>query len=99
MARRTEEELTGTPLGLVYIAGNLPDAQTVERCLTDRGFDYTVTLEPFTTTSVLGGVYTGAFIYVPVAQHQQCRRILESQGFTDTVNVDATDLTEPPHGA
>ena len=99
MARRTPDELTTTSLSLVYIAGNLPDAQAAERCLTEMGVDYTVSLEPYTTTSVLGGVYVGAFICVPTAQHRQCRQRLESQGLVDTIELEDTAGTEKPHGA
>jgi hypothetical protein len=86
MGRRTVEELDTTQLKLVYIAGNVRDAQTAEGCLTEMGLDYAVDLEPFTTTSVLGGVYAGVFIYVPASRHQECRTRLEACGLTDTID-------------
>jgi hypothetical protein len=86
MGRRTLEELDATQLELVYIAGNLPDAQAAEACLTEMRLDYAVNLEPFTTTSVLGGVYAGVFIYVPADRHQECRTRLEACGLTDTLD-------------
>lgn len=94
MARRTPDELAGVPLSLVYIAGNLVDAEAVERTLTDSGIDYMVRLEPFTTTSVLGGVHIGLFVYVPGEQHRLCRELLESKGLTDTVDLSADEPLE-----
>jgi len=87
MGRRTLEELDATQLKLVYIAGNLPDAQAAEACLMEIGLDYAVNVEQFTTTSVLGGVYAGAFIYVPASRHQECRTRLEACGLTDTIDL------------
>ena len=65
MARRTEDELADLSARLVYIAGNMTAAETAERLLSEQGIDYAVGLEPFTTTSILGGEYMGLFIYVP----------------------------------
>jgi len=98
LARCTAEELAGNPLSLIYIAGNLPDAQIVERFLTDMGVDYTVSLEPYTHIPGLGGVYMGAFFYVPATLHQRCRQGLESQGLTDTVDLEDSG-EEGSHGA
>ena len=98
MGRRTLEELDATQLKLVYIAGNLPDARAAEACLTEMGLDYAVNLEPFTTTSVLGGVYAGAFIYVPASRHQECRSRLEACGLTDTIDL-GPDTPETFDGA
>lgn len=86
-------------MSLVYIAGNLPDAEAAERCLTDNGIDYTLSLEPFTTTSVMGGVYVGLFVSVPTAQHQQCREILEANGLADTISMDQQGPPEERYGA
>jgi hypothetical protein len=97
LARCTAEELAGNPLSLIYIAGNFPDAQIVEGFLTDMGVDYTISLEPYTHISGLGGIYMGAFFYVPSTLHQQCRRELESRGLTDTVDLEDSG-EERPHG-
>ena len=99
MARRTSEELAGNPLSLVYIAGNLPDAEAAEQRLTEMGVDYALSLEPFTTLSLMGGEYTGLFVYVPTAQHRFCREMLERHGLTDTVELESSESLERPHGA
>ena len=99
MGRKTNEELTGTSLSLVYIAGNLPDAEAAEHRLTELGVDYTLSLEQFTTASFMGGEYTGLFVYVPTAQHRFCREMLERHGLTDTVDPEAGESAERPHGA
>ena len=90
MARRTAEELSNTSLSLVYIAGNLTDAQRAERLLTEIGIEYAVDLEPFTTTALMSGHYMGLFMYVPTLEHQRCRELLKAQGFTDTVPLEET---------
>ncbi len=89
MARRTDDGLAGTPLSLVYIADNVTDACKAERILTGRGIDYTLSLEPFASTSVmLVAERTGLFVYVPTSQHRACRELLERNGLTDTVAMD-----------
>lgn len=100
MARRTAEELHGTPLSLVYIAGNVVDAERAERTLTEHGVDYALSLEPFASTSIMrAGEHTGLFVYVPTAQHRSCREMLERSGLTDTVGLDEALLMEKTDGA
>jgi hypothetical protein len=99
MSSRTAEELKDTPLSLVYIAGGLFSAEAAEEALTDSGIDYTVDLEPFTTTSLISGEYIGLFIYVPTLQHERCRTLLHAKGLTDTVQLDEPRLTEKSYGA
>jgi hypothetical protein len=101
MGRRTAEEFSGTPLGLVYIAGNTVDAEKVERTLTEGGIDYKLSLEPFMKSSavgtVFGGTYAGVFFFVPAAQHESCRDFLEAKGFADTIGPEVS--LENTHGA
>lgn len=89
--RRTRDELAG-PVSLVYIAGNVVEAQQVERTFTERGLDYAVSLEPFTKSSTLGavfgGTYAGAFFYVSAMQRAQCVKLLKDSGLSDTVEWD-----------
>ncbi|MGH7164879.1 MAG: hypothetical protein ACREIS_05060 [Nitrospiraceae bacterium] len=98
MSRRTADELADTPLSLVYIAGNLIDAEAAERWLTEAGIEYTLSVEPFTTRSFLGGEHMGLFVYVPTAQHRRCRDLLGSHGLSDTVDLDSSESLERPHG-
>jgi len=100
MARRTEAELSGMSLELVYIAGNTVDAGKAERTLTEHGVDYALSLEPFASTSMMRpGDHTGLFVYVPAARHRACREMLERGGLTDTVGLDEALLTENSDGA
>jgi len=100
MARRTEAELSGMSLELVYIAGNTVDAGKVERTLTEHGVDYALSLEPFASTSMMRpGDHTGLFVYVPAARHRACREMLERGGLTDTVGLDEALLMENSDGA
>ncbi len=86
--RRTAEEMRDVTLELVYIAGNLSEAQAAERELTRRGIDYTLSLDQFKTTSLLGGEHTGLFFYVDVSRHGESVRLLEAAGLRDTVSQD-----------
>jgi len=101
MARRAAEEFSGTPLGLVYIAGNTVDAEKVERALTECGIDYTLSLEPFMKSSTLGtifgGTYAGVFFFVPVTQHERCCDLLRSKGIADMIGTEVS--LENTHGA
>lgn len=100
MPRRTGNDLREVPLSLVYIAGNVVDAEKAERTLTAQGVDYVLSLESFASTSVmLVGERTGLFVYVPTAQHRSCRELLERSGLMDTVGLDEDQLMEKPDGA
>lgn len=92
--RRDEREMAGTALSLVYIAGNVTDAKTAERLLTEHRIDYTLSLDAYTTGSLLGGEYTGLFFYVPCTDHRRCRALLESGGLTDTIALDQEEAEE-----
>jgi hypothetical protein len=100
---RHQAEFFDTPLDLVFIAGNVSDAQFVERVLTERGVDYALSLEPFKHESVLsavfGNTYNGLFFYVPLAVHQTVVEILEGAGMTDTVRLTAEKRNEDSHAA
>jgi hypothetical protein len=82
MARRTTEELSDSPLSLVFVAGNVVDAETAEGALTRVGIDYAISLEPYATTNPFGfgAVYQGLFFYVPHCHLERCRQLLESHG-------------------
>ncbi len=100
MARRTADELAGTPLSLIYIADNIVDARRAERILTEQGIDYAIGLEPFASTSVMVvGERTGLFVYVPTAEHRSCADLLGRLGLRDTVGPDEASVREISHGA
>ena len=82
--------MVGTSLSLLYIAGSMQTAQTVEQRLSEYGIDYTLSLEPFRTTSVLSGEYVGLFVYVPTVEHARGRALLEAAGLWDTMPLDVT---------
>jgi hypothetical protein len=98
MARRTAEELSGTPLSLLYIAGNLSEAKRVEDILSGHGIDYTLTLQPFVKTSFLGiifgGSYMGLYVLVPTAQHRFCAELLHARGLRDAIPVSVYEEKE-----
>lgn len=88
MARYRLEEFFGRKPTLVYIAGNVADAEKAECLLTSHSVDYAVSIEFFLHASVLGGAYPGLFIYVPLPDSLLCRQYLKSHGLTDTVDLD-----------
>lgn len=91
MARKTAEELSSTPLSLIYIAGNVSDAKRAEQLLTEQGIDYTLTLQPYMKSSFLGMVfgtsYTGLYVLVPTSQHRFCADLLHSKGLIGVIPV------------
>jgi uncharacterized membrane protein len=100
MARRMAGEFSGTPLKLAYIAGNMVDAERVERMLSEHGIDYALSLEPFVSTSLMRtGEHAGLFVYVPAMQHGVCLEVLEQNGLTDTVAFDEALSMENTDGA
>lgn len=90
MARRTVEELANADLRLVYIAGNLPDAEAAERCLTEQGIEYALSLEPFTLDDPVrrGWQYMGLYVYVPLLEHRKSRLALEASGLSPTIELE-----------
>lgn len=102
MARHDAESFDA-PLALVYIAGNLFDAESAERVLTEGGVEYAVNLEQFKHESVLsavfGNTYNGLFFYVPSAAHRTALNILEGAGMTDTVALTLEKYNEDSHAA
>lgn len=87
MARCHLEDLGHRELRLVYIAGNVRDAELAERVLTTLGVDYALDLDSFTTGAVFGRQYVGLFIYVPIEQHTVCMEHLRRQGLTDVIDL------------
>lgn len=90
MARRTSEFFT-VPLSLVYIAGNLSDANKAEGILTEQGVDYALSLDDYSHDSMLGavfgGVYKGLFVSVRTIDHRRAYDMLAGAGLTDTVGL------------
>jgi len=97
--RRSADQIS-EDVSLVYIAGNVVDAEKAERVLTEQGVDYVLSLESFASTSLMRmGEHKGLFVYVPTAQHGSCRDLLERHGLTDTVGLDAGLPVEKSNGA
>ncbi len=96
MARLAVEDFSGTPLSLVYIAGNVPDAEQAERVLTEQGIDYALRLEPFRKDTllgtILGGTYMGLFFSVAKSERWRSLEALEAEGLTDTLIPDDEDM-------
>lgn len=102
MARLATDQFPG-PLALVYIAGNLSDAEMAERTLTREGVDYALSMEDFCRGSVLGsilgGVYKGLFFFVPTLYHRRAADVLEAAGLADTIPLIEEERSQTYHGA
>ena len=73
------EAFADQALARIYIAGRLSEAKRVESALSERGIDYTVEIERFRThlLGIIPTEYEGVAFYVPSAQAELCRRILD----------------------
>ncbi len=67
MARRDPDAFSDATLALVFVAGNIREAQCVETALTSVGIDYCLQAEEF-TQGVLSSTRTGLGFYVVEAQ-------------------------------
>lgn len=85
MARFTLEEFESLNPTLIYIAGNVVEAEKAEQALTEFGIDYALNIEPFAGTSILSGVHQGLSIYVSQEAAVNGRQCLEAKGLRDTV--------------
>jgi len=88
VARLTLEEFSDRHPELVYIAGNVVDAEKVESALSEKQIDYAMNIESFVIPSFLGGTYPGVFFYVASDEARQSRECLKAKGFPDTVALD-----------
>ena len=87
MSRFTLEEFESRNPTLVYIAGNVVDAEIAERALTECGIDYALNIEPYAGTSFLSGVQQGLFVYVSQEAAAVGRQCLERKGLKDTIDL------------
>ena len=87
MARFTLEEFETRNPTLIYIAGNVVEAERAEGALAGCEMDYALNIEPFTTTSLFGGTRQGLFVYVSKELAEKGRQCLEANGITDTIDL------------
>ena len=92
MARFTLEEFTKQKPKLVYVAGNLVDAEYAEAMLSEKQIDYAINIESFAKQSFLGGTYPGVFFYVSEKDAEQSRECLKLQGFPDNVVLEEQEF-------
>ncbi len=88
MARFTLEEFSERKPELVYIAGNVVDAEHVETALSEIQIDYAMNVEPYANNSFLESTYHGVFFYVSEGDAPRSRECLHVHGFTDTVALE-----------
>ncbi len=88
MARFTLDGFSDRGPELIYIAGNLVDAEHVESALGGHQIDYAMNIENYEKNSFLGGTYPGVFFYVSDSDAHRSRECLHAQGFTDTISPD-----------
>ncbi|MDA0739663.1 MAG: hypothetical protein O2999_04255 [Nitrospirae bacterium] len=85
MARFTLDEFLDRGPELIYISGNLVDAEHVESALGGNEIDYAMNIENYENNSFLGGTYPGVFFYVSNHDAQRSRECLHACGLTDTI--------------
>lgn len=88
MARFTLEEFESRNPTLVYIAGNVVEAEKAEQALAEFEIDYALNIEPFTGTSLFGRARQGLFVYVSKDIAPKGRQCLEGKGLTDTIDLE-----------
>jgi hypothetical protein len=94
VARFTLEEFSDRRPELVYIVGNVVDAEQVEAVFNEMAIDYALNIEAYANNSFFGGTYQGVFFYVSDKDAENCRECLHAKGFPDTVSRDEQELTE-----
>ena len=82
MALVEPEDLANVEVARVYIAGRLPEAQEVERVLSDNGVDYFVEIEPFEVMllGILPTEHKGVAFYVAESNAELSCRVLREAG-------------------
>lgn len=88
MARFTLDEFSERQPELIYIAGNVVDAEYVERALSEIEIDYAINVEPYMNNSFFGGTYQGVFFYVSEGEAPRSRECLKVRGFSDTIALE-----------
>ena len=94
MARFTLEEFETQHPILVYIAGNMVEAERVERVLSDCRIDYALNIDSYSGTSPLSGIYDGLFVYVAPDKAEESRQSLQAHGLRDTVNLSEMEISQ-----
>ncbi len=79
--RRDAEHFEGRELELVYIAGRLEEAKTVEAILDGEGFEYVVEVETYRAGIIFASVRAGAFFYVLPESAARSRESLTLLGY------------------
>lgn len=68
-------------LELIYIAGKLDEAKTIEAVLEEHDIDYEVRVEQYRAGLIFVSVRAGAFFYVPPDAAARSREILSGLGY------------------
>jgi hypothetical protein len=69
-------------LEIVYIAGNIREAEALEAFFAEQEIEYEVIPCQFEHSMSFGGVFAGVSFQVLAGQAPYCRRILLERGFT-----------------
>jgi len=86
MAKVSFDSFSEHDIERVFIAGNLSEAQRIEKLLTDEGIDYAVEVEKFMQTRIFfTSEHLGATFYVHTGQAPFCRKLLLTHGFSNGI--------------
>ncbi len=87
MARKLPEEFEEKEIGPLCVAGNLEEANKIERILDKENIDYTVDIVPLSRTFGLT-VAEGVMFLVHAGQLAYCRSLLEHAGLSNLIVED-----------
>ena len=85
MARIPIKEFSDRNITRIFLASSVKTAENVENLLNQSGINYSIELEPFTTTSIFSSEYIGSSFYVLSGQAEYCRNLLTSEGLESGV--------------
>lgn len=83
--RRETDHFGDKELELIYIAKRLKEAQRLEDCLTQAGFDYLVEPDKYFGGVVIQRELVGAFFYVAPEHGPLARETMKRGGFAPYV--------------
>ena len=87
MARLEAADFEDRETALVFLAQNIPEAEKVEKLLTEQGVDFTVSLERYVSgpISIFLSERTGVGFTVLAGQAEFCRNLLRPDFRTGVV--------------
>jgi hypothetical protein len=80
--RRDPDFFGEQDLNLIYVAKKLKEALSLEKVLTDAGFDYLVEPDKYSGGVIFRSERVGAFFYVAPENDEAARGVMHRAGYT-----------------